>query len=179
MHKHACGQTAVLLLSFAIGVCSAGESDSDGGQHFALKISGEATAGDAGLPAYPGSRPYEEEDQSTAAANFGLATSTFGIKLVAMNLETRDTPERVGAFYKRALSKYGNVLECTGNTDATASKPSEDSDELVCDADDPGTHIAVYKVGTEDNQRIVAIEPHGNGTRFSVVHVDTRGKSKR
>jgi hypothetical protein len=33
----------------------------------------------------------------------------------------------------------------------------------------------VYKVGTENNQRIVAIQPHKSGTQFSLVHVDIRG----
>ena len=55
---------------------------------------------------------------------------------------------------------------------------AEDSDEIACDADDPGSHSIVYKAGTESNERIVAIKPHGSGTRFSLVHVDKRGRAK-
>lgn len=172
------GRAAVLMLSLAVGTSYAGET-SQTGVNFGLKVTDEATASDAGLPTYPGAKPYKEDEQSSSAANFGLSTSTFGIKVVAMNLETGDKPERVAAFYKRALSKYGDVLECTRDTDTRASKQNEDSDELVCEADDPGENSVVYKVGTEKNQRVVAIKPHGGGTRFSLVHVDTRGKAKR
>lgn len=177
----AANRIVFVVLLLAVGACGAGETDSKGELDVGLRASGEATAADAGLPAYPGSKPYKDTDQSSSAANIGLSTPLFGLNVVAMNLEVADKPERVGAFYRQALSKYGNVLECSDTADKKAkSKPStESSDELECDADDPGTNSVVYKVGTEDNQRIVAIKPHGSGTRFSLVHVDKRDKSKR
>jgi hypothetical protein len=49
---------------------------------------------------------------------------------------------------------------------------------VQCDADEPGANSVVYKVGTEENQRIVAIKPHGRGARFSLVHVDVRGEKR-
>jgi hypothetical protein len=168
----------IALLSLAAAGCSAGENGGAGG--LALKVSDEATAGDAGLPTYPGSKPYKDEGDSSSGANLGLATPLFGLKVVAMNLETADEPERVARFYQQALSEYGNVLECKDEGgDAKASRVTDsDSDELVCEEDEPGTHTVVYKVGTEKNQRLVAIKPHRDGTRFSLVHVDVRGDSK-
>lgn len=167
---------AVALLSLAVSGCGASENGANGG--LALRVSEEANAADAGLPAYPGAKPYKEKDESSSAANLGISTPLFGLKVVAMNLETGDDPERVAKFYRQALSKYGNVLECTDTADRTRKSRSRDDDaddELECDFDDPGSHSVVYKVGTEKNQRIVAIKPHGNGTRFSLVHVDVRG----
>jgi hypothetical protein len=171
----------VVMLSLVAGVCGAAETDSQGGLDVGIKVSDEATAADAGLPTYPGSKPYKDADQSSSGANIGLSTPLFGLKVVAMNLETPDKPERVAAFYRKALSKYGNVLECRDAADQEEKSKSGDAsnDELVCDADDPGTNSVVYKVGSEDNQRIVAIKPHGSGTRFSLVHVDKRDKAKR
>jgi len=32
------------------------------------------------------------------------------------------------------------------------------------------------KVGTEDNQHIVAVEPQGKGSSFALVYVQTHGK---
>jgi hypothetical protein len=163
----------------AVGACGAGETDSKGQWTAGLRLSDEAVAADAGLPTYPGSKPYKDADDSTAAANLGISTPMFGLSVVAMNLETGDQPERVARFYRQALSKYGSVLECRDAADRNKSQqPAADSDELACDADDPGEHNVVYKVGTEENQRIVAIKPHGNGTRFSLVHLDIRGDSK-
>ena len=175
MNVHvACGRVVGVMLFLALGACSAGETDSAGGLE--LRFNDEAAAADVGLPAYPGSKPYKEDDQSSSAANVRLSTSLFGLKVVGVNLETSDKPEKVGAFYRQALAKYGNVLECSDEAERSMnSKPdAEGGDELECESDDPGANSVVYKVGTEENQRIVAIKPHGDGARFSLVHLDVR-----
>jgi hypothetical protein len=180
MKVHAAsGSVVAVMLSLVSGACGAGETESRGGLDVGLKVTDQATAADAGLPAYPGSKPYKDADQSSSGANIGVSTPLFGLKVVAMNLETSDKPERVATFYRKALSKYGTVLECSdAANEKEESEPSaKTGDELACDADDPGTNSVVYKVGTEANQRIVAIKPHGSGTRFSVVHLDKRGKA--
>lgn len=166
------------LLSLAAAGCSAGENGPQGG--LALRVSDKATAADAGLPTYPGAKPYQEEEDSGAAANLGISTPLFGLKVVAMNLETRDAPERVASFYRKALSRYGKVLECKddGGSDRGERGVDHDRDELLCEDDEPGTHSVVYKAGTEKNQRVVAIKPHGDGTRFSLVHVNVQGESQ-
>jgi hypothetical protein len=164
----------VTMLSF-VGACGAGETGSKGGLEAHVRLSEQATAADVGLPTYPGSKPYKDADNSSAAANLGLSTPLFGFKVVAMNLETTDKPEQVAVFYRQALSKYGNVLECSDAADA--KKKSQPGDGLKCDSNESGTHSVVYKVGTEENQRIVAIEPHAGGTRFALVHLDIRGES--
>jgi hypothetical protein len=175
-------RNAVLALSLLVGAaCVAGETPARDGLDIGLKARGEATAADAGLPAYPGAKPYKDADQSSSAANIAVSTSLFGLKVVALNLETPDEPKRVAAFYRRALSKYGNVLDCSNAADNARRSDArdDDSNELICDSNDPGANSIVYKVGQEDDQRIVAIKPHGSGTRFSLVHVDTRGRSNR
>ena len=177
MNIHVARTGALLaMLSLAAGVYAT-ENDSKQGLDLGLRITEEASAADAGLPAYPGSKPYKDPDQSNSAANVGISTPLFGLKVVAMNLQTSDQPEKVATFYRRALSKYGTVLDCSKGAGQKKSS-NEDDEELECDADDPGEHRFVYKVGTESNQRLVAIKPHDGGTRFSLVHVNKRGKSK-
>jgi hypothetical protein len=168
----------ILLLSFAMGGCGAGEVGSDSEFAVALKLSDAATAADAGLPTYPGSKPYEDSERSSSAANLGVSTPMFGFNVVAMKLQTTDAPERVAAFYRQALSRYGNVLDCSDAGDAQQqSRSGGEDDALTCDA--AGTHEVVYKVGTEKNQRIVAIKPYGSGARFSLVHLKVRGDVKQ
>jgi len=170
-----CGQVVVVLLSTTM-VCGAAERTSQGGLD--ITVRGEATAADAGLPTYPGAKPYKDGDQSSSGANIGFAVPGFGFKVVAMNLQSGDTPERVAAFYRKALSKYGHVLDCSDASKNKKHADEDDGDELACDAGDPGSNSVVYKAGTESNERIVAIKPHGNGTRFSLVHVNKRGRAK-
>ena len=173
--KRAYGQGLVVMLMMLGGVCGAAERTQGG---LDITVRDEATAGDAGLPTYPGAKPYKEGDQTSSGANIGFAVPGFGFKIVAMNLQSSDTPERVAAFYRRALSKYGRVLDCSDAEKNKKNARDEADDELVCDADDPGANSIVYKAGTGSNERIVAIKPHGSGTRFSLVHLDKRGRAK-
>ena len=48
------------------------------------------------------------------------------------------------------------------------------SHDLTCDGGS-GSNIEL-KVGTKENQHIVAVEPEGTGSSFSLVYVRTHGK---
>jgi hypothetical protein len=54
---------------------------------------------------------------------------------------------------------------------------SNGSKEVNCDGDNTG-NVVELKVGTQDNQHLVSIEPSekGNGATFALVYVHTRGK---
>src|ERR1044071_2613353 len=119
----------IVLLSLAMAACGAGEAGAESGAKLALKVSDEATAADVGLPAYPGAKPYVDSDHS-GAANLGLATPLFGFKVVVTSLQTQDAPERVAAFYRKALAKYGKVLDCSdaGTASIEIKAGSEEDD---------------------------------------------------
>lgn len=162
------GFAAVVMTSLAVSACSADERGSNS-LGLELKVTDQAQVADVGLPEYPGAKPYKEPGETSSGANIGVSAGAFGFKVAALELSSSDRPEKVAAFYRKALSKYGPVLDCS--TGPAKSKPTG---VLTCDADDPDSHEIVYKAGTDDNQRIVVIDPHGDGTRFSLVHVDTR-----
>jgi hypothetical protein len=155
---------AVALLFFAVSAHGADDAS--------VRIKEEATAADVGLPAYPGSKPYKEPGDSSSGANVNVATSLLGLKVAAVKLESADPPERVASFYRKALSKYGEVLDCSDS--AAARGKTNDDEALKCDPTDSDGHSHVYKVGTQKNQRIVAIKPHGKGARFDLVYVNVR-----
>ena len=180
MKVHIAGiRLAAAMLLLTVAACGASEDDS-GEFAFGLNVSDETTARAVGLPAYPGSTLYKDHDDDSSGADIGISTPLFGLKVVAMKLESPDDPEAVAAFYRKALSKYGDVLECTDAGGGNGKRAANaDGNELTCEPDEPGAHNAVYKVGTEKNQRIVSIDSHGSGTRFSLVHVDIRDDSKR
>ncbi len=54
------------------------------------------------------------------------------------------------------------------------SRWDKNSQELTCDSTH-GNNIEL-KVGTKENQHIVAVEPEGKGASFSLVYVRTHGK---
>jgi hypothetical protein len=146
-----------------------------------LHIGSDADARKTGLPLYPGARLKADDDNSNKA-NLSILTEAFGMKLVVAKYDSDDAPAKIVDFYRDKLKKYGKVLECHSQTHgghievSEDSKDSKDSKELKCDENSgPVTEL---KVGTEDNQHIVAIEPRepGKGSTFALVYVHTRGK---
>jgi hypothetical protein len=149
-----------------------------------LHIGNDADARKMGLPLYPGAR-LKHDDDNNNAVNLGLLTEAFGIKLVVASYESDDAPAQIVEYYREKLRKYGKVLECHthkhgGDVDADADN-DKDGDQhskpLKCEGDNSGP-VTELKVGTEDNQHVVAIEPRDGGKRatFALVYVHTRGK---
>src|SRR6202046_448342 len=80
-----------------------------GGVH----VSKQADVSDIGLTVYPGSRLRQKDsDGSDKSANVNISGFGFGIKVVAVEYESDDGPDKILSFYKDQLKKYGNVLEC-------------------------------------------------------------------
>jgi len=145
-----------------------------------IHVSKQADASDVGLAIYPGARlKLKDSDGDDKSANVNISGFGFGVKVVALEYQTDDAPAKLIAFYKDQLKKYGSVLECHSskqvNVDAEFSHKSDgESRALSCDSTS-GNHVEL-KVGTRENQHIVAVEPEGKGSSFSLVYVRTHGK---
>jgi hypothetical protein len=151
-----------------------------------LHLGKDADARKAGLPLYPGARPKVEKDNDPL--NFGIVTESFGFKVVLAKYESDDAPDKVIDYYRDKLKKYGKVLECHSQKhggdvhvdDDDKDKNAKDSEKpkaLKCEGDNTGP-VTELKVGTENNQRDVAVEPRdsGKGTTFAIVYVHAHGK---
>ena len=145
-----------------------------------IHVSKQADISDVGLTVYPGARLKEKDsDGSDKSANVNISGFGYGLKVVALEYESDDAPAKVLSFYKDQLKKYGNVLEChTSHLNLDMKMGSHgsgsDSSELTCEGDH-GSNIEL-KVGRKDDQHIVAVEPQGKGSSFSLVYVHTHGK---
>src|SRR5208282_12169 len=126
------------------------------GSEAGLMFSAQATAKEAGLPLYPGSRPHKDDKDDSSGAKLGLWGTTFGFKLVALKMESDDSQEKVAAFYQKALAKYGTVLNCSDSSKAQSDKDKNDSSKkLTCGDDHPDSGGLLFKVGSKEKQRIV------------------------
>jgi hypothetical protein len=181
---------SILALSFGVAIAIPGfaqsqKSDASQDDHLDVRssigdlhVGKDADARKAGLPLYPGARPKQEKDNDPL--NFGILTESFGFKIVVAKYESDDAPDKVIAYYRDKLKKYGKVLECRTSEhggDAHADIDDKHSKDLKCEGDNSGP-VTELKVGTEDNQRVVAIEPRDghSGSTFALVYVYTRGK---
>lgn len=145
-----------------------------GGIHVGKGVNPE----EVGLPIYPGARLKQKDDSGEdKSANVNISGFGYGLKVVALEYESSDSPSKIVSYYKDRLQKYGNVLVChtsSMHVNADVKKHNDGSHDLTC-AGDNGVDIEL-KVGTEENQHIVAVEPQGSGSSFSLVYVRTHGK---
>src|SRR5271169_4383672 len=129
----------------AAALISASSVNAGGGRHGAqdkdgagVTFSKQATAKDVGLPAYPGAKARKDEKDDSASVQMGLWGGSFGFKLAVMKMESGDAPEKIAEFYKKALGKYGTVLNCSDGSQKTDGKDkSGSSNKLECDDDKP------------------------------------------
>jgi hypothetical protein len=143
-----------------------------------LHVGADADAKKIGLPLYPGAR-LKTHDSDSDQANLNVLTEAFGMKLVVANYVSDDDPAKIVAFYRNKLKKYGKVLECHSDKhggDVSVENDKHADKELKCEQESgPVTEL---KVGSEENQHLVAVEARegGRGSEFALVYVHTRGK---
>jgi hypothetical protein len=152
-----------------------------------LHVGNDADARKTGLPLYPGAQPKHEENNGNA--NLGLFTDAFGIKLVVAKYDSNDAPGKIVDYYREHLKKFGKVIECHtrehGGAHADFNDDDHDHDhadnqrskELKCEGDNTGP-VTELKVGTEENQHDVSVEPNasGSGSTLVLVYLHLRGK---
>jgi hypothetical protein len=139
-----------------------------------LKVDTNEAAADNGIPVYPGAKPRPKSGGDSHRANVNIGGANFGLKVIAAEYLTDASPEKVKAFYADKLKKYGDVLECKGHSSNDHYNGKNGDEKLSCgDSHGDGWEL---KVGTRDDQHIVAIEPDGSGTKFGTVLVQMHGK---
>ena len=147
-----------------------------------LHVSKDVDVRDIGLPVYPGARRKEHgDDDHENNAHVNISSSLFGLKVVAIEYLSDDPPEKIIAYYKNQLKKYGEVLEChtNGNHAGAAMNPGDhagNSERLKCEEDQSGKTVEL-KVGTEQNQHIASIKAGDDdkGSDFGLVYIQMRG----
>jgi hypothetical protein len=177
--------SAVLIFAaVAFGQASSGWQDS--GLNLAVHANSHATAADIGLPTYPGATVYREPDDKSKQDNdssldIGFTFGDFHFSILAVSYATGDSPAQVLSFYRKPLSRYGEVLECDHGK--PVGKLTTTSTGLTC-TDDHGGHVQVntsenssddheLRAGSPHKYRIVGIdESHPGKTHFGLVYLD-------
>jgi len=145
----------------------------------------QTTAADLGLPVYPGAQiAKDKEDDKSADIHMGFGEWELRVKVV--NYSTPDSQDKVVAFYKSALGRFGNVISCQG--ESAVGTPTTTTEGLTCNdsgqnvqVNDHGTSYGYHsgksgfelKAGSKRHQHIVGFESSAPGqTRFALVAVD-------
>jgi len=131
-----------------------------------------------GLAAYPGAAPATKENDD-GAADVNLSFGDYRLRVKAASYRTNDAPDKVEAFYRDQLKRYGDVIECRNF--APVGTPVKTFEGLTCANENEG-HISFddqagkngfeLKTGSRQHQRVVTIAPEGSGTKFGLVVLD-------
>ena len=149
---------------------SSNDNDSIG-----FNLGKNASAKDVGLPIYPGARRQKDDSKDSSALNMNLSGGSVGFKLFVLKMESTDAPDKVATFYRKALAKYGAVLDCSNPAAAAASTDDKSSKKLTCEDEKPKPNEVSLKAGTKEKQHAVSVEPNGSGTTFQLVYIETKG----
>jgi hypothetical protein len=156
----------------------------------------QTSAADLGLPVYPGAQVVTNNDKDKSA-DIRMGFGEWQMRIKVVNYSTSDSEDKVTAFYKKALTRYGDVISCQDNN--PVGEPTKTSEGLACD-DKHGSNVQVndkdtsygyhsgsngfqLKAGSTRHQHIVGFQSSAPGqTRFALVALDlpqgTEGSGK-
>lgn len=143
----------------------------------------QTSAADLGLPLYPGAQQIKGDDQHKSA-DVHLGFGEWELRVRAVSYETPDSEEKVTAFYKKAMGRYGDVITCQGKS--PVGMPTTTSEGLTCADDGNGKNVKIdhkdygtdensleLKAGSKRHQHIIGFEnPKEGETRFALVALD-------
>lgn len=158
-------------------------------------------ASDIGLPAYPGAVETGQNGNDSGSADVNMSFGSWSLHVKAISYRSSDSEDKIVAFYKNAMAKYGDVLTCKDKT--AIGEPTRTQQGLTChsgheyhmdlkiDARDGSAksassanngdltgHVELL-AGSPTDQHIVELNPDSGGTKFALVavHLPHKGQT--
>jgi hypothetical protein len=152
----------------------------DSGFNLAMHANSQTTAKDLGLPAYPGAH-LDKRSNDDGAFDFGFTFGNTTFRVMGASYTSTDPTPEVLAFYRKALTRYGDVLECidhnpvgavtTTQSGLTCAKAADGHFHIDSHPDFSGDHE--LRAGTPHQFRIVAFDDAKSGpTRFVLFYAE-------
>ena len=156
-----------------------------------LKVrSDETTAASLGLPAYPGAHFItKKEDGDNGSVDLHMGFGPWQMHVQVASYGTNDPEDKVLAYYKQALGRFGPVIECSGDT--AVGTPSTTPEGLSCRDhehagstkwNNSGVNIDDMKVelkaGSRHRQHLVGVKKKNGETRFSLIALELPNSDK-
>ncbi|MFT4114875.1 hypothetical protein [Silvibacterium sp.] len=146
-------------------------SAQDKGFQMEMHARGDAPSSKMGLPDYPGAKLDKSSSNDSAGVDMGLSVGSFHFSVVAAGYTTADSPDKVLAYYRKPLSRYGEILECLHGQPVGTRKAT--STGLTCSSE-KGGHLQVNEsVDSANDHELRAGMPH----RFHIVAIDSKTRS--
>jgi hypothetical protein len=136
----------------------------------------QTSAAELGLPAYPGA-VTDTADDGKRSARVDMGFGSFKLRVRVAHYKSADDRDQVLAFYRKAMSGYGNVIECVGGKPVGPLSATREG--LTCDHSDHD-HATSHspddlqlKAGSARHQHIVAFgDGSSSPTHFTLIALD-------
>ncbi len=170
----ACLLVPVLLAGCRVETHKNGENNNvDIGTPFGsmhVKTDENATA-QTGLTPYPGASLVHEKDDN-GSADVSMNFGGFKLGVHAVEMRTPDPKDKVLAFYRKDMGRYGAVLTCHGHD--PVGEPTRTGEGLTCSSDQHNSDEdeLQLRAGSPTHQHIVGVQAENGGTRVGLVALD-------
>jgi hypothetical protein len=147
-----------------------------------VRTGDHAVVAGLGLPVYPGATALKEDGKDKNAVDMDMSFGSFHLRIKAIGYHSGDSPDKVLAFYKKSLGRYGDVIECRNHQ--AVGTPTKTAEGLTCanDGYSNGTQAqkenadeTQLKAGSKLHQHIVAVTQKSDGTKFALIALDLPG----
>jgi hypothetical protein len=132
------------------------------------------SAAELGLPIYPGSTQDKSHD-GNKSAKIDMDFGAMHMRVKVAHYTSPDSQDQIMAFYRKALGKYGDVIECDAGKPVGAIATSGG---LNCSpsgqdhSDEEGQGIQL-KAGSKHHQHLAVFPDKGSSpTRFTLIALD-------
>lgn len=145
----------------------------------------DASGAQTGMTPYPGATVVQKKgDDDGGAANVSMNFGSFHLGVRAVELQTPDPQDKVMAFYRKDMSRYGTVITCQNHT--PVGTPVRTTDGLTCNDDGDNKHerrtggdaAMELRAGSPQHQYIASVKPENGGTDIGLVALDLPGDVK-
>jgi hypothetical protein len=146
-----------------------------------VKTDNDAVQAKLGLPLYPGAIPEKKSDKDSSSADVNIGFGNFHLRVLAMGFTSADSPDKVRDFYRKALTKYSDVIECHDKKPVgtlvqtrlglTCTDDGNSHGKTKVN-DNPSNNEIELKAGSSSHQHVVAFEPRNGGTKFGLVALE-------
>lgn len=144
-----------------------------------VKTDKAAAVNGLGLTVYPGAVTVHKNGDDDGAADVNMSFGSFRLGVHALELQTGDPQDKVLAFYRKDMGRYGAVIACRGAE--TVGAPARTADGLECRTDNHGNSDSELQLraGSPRRQHVVGVKAQDGGTRIGLVALELPGDSTK
>jgi hypothetical protein len=140
-----------------------------------VKTDSEAVSEGIGIAVYPHAELEEKNGKDNGSADVNVSVGSLRVRVKAIEYHSDDAQEKVIAFYRKELGKYGGVIQCRDGR--AVDSATQTPEGLSCDDEHKGASSdsarkIELKAGSKQHQHLVAVDGRSSGTKFSLIVLD-------